>query len=175
MKQIKISRPFLCVAATMMLWSGGVMSADWPKQGTTSYVTHFLLHPTTLIDVGSSGKAVALEMVGTTANMSGEKLMDKMTAHCVAIQIASKPQNYMDGGCVLTDRDGDKIFSTFDTRELEGALPRFTCGTHTVVGGSGKYKGMTGKEPFNCAVLPTAAGEGWSGLDIEHQLTYKFE
>lgn len=175
MKQTQISRSFLCVAATMMLWSGNVLSADWPKQGTTSYVTHFMIRPTTTIDVGSPGKAVALEMVGTTANMNGEKLMDKMTAQCVAIQIISKAKNYIDGGCVLTDKDGDKIFSTFDTRELEGSLPRFTCGTHFIVGGSGKYKGMTGKEPFSCAILPNAAGDSWSGMDIEHQLTYKFE
>lgn len=175
MKHNKLGVPLLCAASTILLWSSHVMSNGWPKQGATNYVTHFLIHPTTTIDVGTSGKAVAMEMVGTTANLSGETLMDKMTAHCVAVQITSKAKNYMDGGCILTDKDGDKIFSTFDTRELEGALPRFTCGTHTVVGGSGKYKGMSGKEPFNCAVLPTAAGEGWSGLDIEHQLTYKFE
>ena len=175
MKQTQMVGPYVCAAATLMLWSGVVMSADWPKQGTTSYVTHFLLHPVTTIDVGSPGKAVALEMVGTTANTNGGKLMDKMTAHCVAVQIISGPQNYIDGGCVLTDKDGDKIFSTFDTREIAGALPRFGCGTHTITGGSGKYSTMKGKEPFSCAILPTAAGEGWSGMDIEHQLTYRFE
>lgn len=175
MKRINIFEPVLYAVIVVTLWPGIVQSADWPKQGATNYVTHFLLHPTTTIDVGSPGKAIALEMVGTTANLSGETLMDKMTAHCVALQITSKSKNYMDGGCVLTDKDGDKIFSTFDTRELEGALPRFSCGTHTIVGGSGKYTGLSGKEPFNCAVLPTAAGESWSGLDIEHQLTYKFE
>lgn len=175
MKQTQIYRSFLCVTATMMFWSGNALSADWPKQGSTNYVTHFMLRPSTTIDVGKQGKAVALEMVGTTANMDGEKLMDKMTAQCVAVQIFSKAKNYIDGGCVLTDKDGDKIFSTFDTRELEGSLPRFSCGTHTIVGGSGKYQGMTGKEPFNCAILPTAAGDGWSGMDIEHHLTYKFE
>ncbi len=175
MKQARFFRFFLCVTATMMLWSENVLSADWPKQGTTSYVTHFMIRPNTIIDVGSSGKAVALDMVGTTANMNGEKLMDKMTAQCVAVQIFSKAKNYIDGGCVLTDKDGDKIFSTFDTRELEGAKAGFTCGIHTIVGGSGKYLGMTGKEPFNCAILPTSAAEGWSGMDIEHHLTYKFE
>jgi hypothetical protein len=184
MKQINISRYFLCVATIMVLWSGSALSADWPKQGTTSYVTHFMVHPTTTIDVGGPGKAIALEMVGTTANLSGETLMDKMTAQCVAIQIVSKAKNYIDGGCVLTDKDGDKVFSTFDTREIvlsfeggkfDGSIPNFTCGTHIIVGGTGKYKGMSGKEPFNCTVLPTAAGDGWAGMDIEHQLIYEFE
>lgn len=166
--------------ACLWLGAGALLAlpaaaADWPREGTTSYVTHFVLKPIKTIDEGTLGKAWALEMVGTTANTGGGKLMDKMIAHCVAIKVDSGSKQYMDGSCVLTDRDGDKIFSTWDTRELEGALPRFGCGTHTITGGSGKYRGMTGKEPFSCTVLPTAQSEGWSGLDIEHELTYKFQ
>lgn len=184
MKKTQIFRYFSCITTTMMLWSGNVLCADWPNEGTTNYVTHFVVHPTSIIDVGNSGKVVTLEMVGTTANTNGESLMNKMAAQCSAIQIVSKEKNYIDGGCVLTDKDGDKIFSTFDTREItlsfdkgkyEGSIPKYTCGTHVVVSGTGKYQGMTGKEPFNCSLLPTATGEGWSGMDIEHQLTYKFK
>jgi len=175
MKQTQMIRAHLYAAVTIMLWPVLTMSADWPKQGSTSYVTHFVIRPVTTIDEGSPGKAMTLEMVGTTANTNGDKLMDKMIAHCVAVQVASGSYNYIDGGCVLTDKDGDKIFSVFDTREIAGALPRFGCGTHTITGGSGKYMNMTGKEPFSCAILPTAAGEEWRGMDIEHQLTYKFK
>lgn len=175
MKHTQISKLFLCVAATMMLWSGQVLSADWPNQGTTNYVIHYVMQPIYTIDERSLGKAVALELVGTTANMDGGKLMDKMVAHCVAVKIESGAAKYMNGGCTMTDKDSDKIFTTFDTRELEGALPRFTCGTHTITGGSGKYKGMSGKEPFNCTILPATEGQHWTGIDIEHQLTYKFE
>lgn len=175
MKQAKISRYFLCVAAILFMWSGNASSADWPKQGTTNYVVHYVMQPIYTIDSGGLGKAVALELVGTTANMDGGKLMDKMVAHCVAVKIDAGTAKYMNGGCTMADKDGDKIFTTFDTRELEGALPRFTCGTHTITGGIGKYKGMTGKEAFNCNFLPATEGERWIGLDIEHQLTYKFE
>jgi hypothetical protein len=175
MKQTQIFSSFLCAAATVMLWPGNVLSADWPQQGTTNYVIHYVVQPINTIDAGSLGKAVALELVGTTASMDGGKLMDKMVAHCVAVKIDSGTAKYMNGGCTMTDKDGDNIFTTFDTRELEGALPRFTCGTHTITGGSGKYKGISGKEAFNCNILPAAEGKHWTGIDIEHQLTYKFE
>lgn len=175
MKPNRNSGLVLCVAATMTLWSGSTLSADWPKQGTTNYVIHYVMQPIDTIDAGSLGKALALELVGTTANMDGGTLMDKMVAHCVAVKIDSGSAKYMNGGCTMTDKDGDKVFTTFDTRELEGAQPRFTCGTHTITGGSGKYKGISGKEPFNCNILPTTEGARWTGIDIEHQLTYKFE
>lgn len=175
MKTYRISGAFLCAAATMMLGSGVAMGADWPKQGTINYVIHYVMQPINTIDVDNLGKAVALEMVGTTANLEGKPLMDKLIAHCVAIKIDSGPSKYMNGGCTMTDKDGDRIFTTFDTRELVGALPRFGCGTHTITNGSGKYKGITGKEPFNCIVLPSASGQGWSGMDIEHQMNYKFQ
>ena len=175
MKQTLVSRPFLCVAATMLLWSGNGMSTDWPRQGTTNYVIHYVMQPITTIDEGNLGKAVALELVGTTANLDGGMLMDKLVAHCIAVRIDSGSAKYMNGGCTMTDKDNDKIFTTFDTRELEGALPKFTCGTHTITGGSGKYKGMTGKEPFNCNILPATQNARWTGIDIEHQLTYRFE
>lgn len=173
MKHLRLNKPVLCALLAATAWPA--LAADWPREGTTNYVTHFVMKPVTAIDEGALGKAYTLEMVGTTANTSGGKLMDKMIAHCVAIKVESGAKNYMDGSCVLTDKDGDKVFSTWDTRELEGALPRFGCGTHTITGGSGKYKGMSGKEPFNCSVLPGTQGQGWSGLDIDHELTYKFE
>lgn len=184
MKQNRVTRYLQCVAVMMLLGSGSVHSADWPKQGSTNYVTHFMLHPIKTINLGNEGKTIALEMVGTTANLNGEKLMDKMTASCVAVQTISSAKNFIEGSCVLADKDDDKIFSTFDTREISlsfqdsksaGLIKKYTCGTHTIIGGSGKFKEMRGNEPFNCSILPTAASVGWSGMDIDHLLNYKFE
>ena len=50
-------------------------------------------------------------------SMKGEKMLDKMSAHCSAQSVASGDKKYIDGACVLTD--SDKIFSTFDTRDLD--------------------------------------------------------
>ena len=85
-------------------------------------------------------------------------MLDKMSARCAAVNVASGDRKYIDGACVLTDSDGDKIFSTFDTRDVDKSQPDRGCGTHIITGGSGKYKGITGKEPFACIAMPALAG-----------------
>ncbi len=100
------------------------------KKGTTPYVTHFIFRPLVSLDIGDLGTATTLEAVGTTQNMKGEKMLDKMSARCVALNVASGDKKYIDGACVLADSDGDKIFSTFDTRDLDKSQPDMNCGTH---------------------------------------------
>jgi hypothetical protein len=73
-----------------------------------------------------------VEAVGTTQNIKGEKMLDKMSAHCAALSVASGSKKYIDGVCVLADSDGDKIFSTFDTRDLDKSQPKMDCGTHII-------------------------------------------
>src|SRR5262249_46187483 len=93
------------------------------QKGTTPYVTHFVFRPVENLDVPGLGTATLLEAVGTTQNMKGEKMLDKMSARCTALSVQSGPKKYIDGACVLADADGDKIFSTFDTRDLDKSQP----------------------------------------------------
>ena len=74
-------------------------------------------------------------------------MLDKMAARCTALNVESGDKKYIDGACALTDKDGDVIFSTFDTRDLDASQPDMKCGTHIITGGSGKYAGITGREP----------------------------
>ena len=73
------------------------------KKGTTPYVTHFIFRPLMSLDVPGLGTATTLEAVGTTQNMKGEKMLDKMSARCVALNVASGDKKYIDGACVLAD------------------------------------------------------------------------
>jgi hypothetical protein len=100
-----------------------VLGEAIPKKGATSYVTHFVFHPLASIDVPGVGKATSLEAVGPTDNMKGEKMLDKMKAKCTAVSIESGGKQYIDGACALTDSDGDIVFSTFDTRDLDKSQP----------------------------------------------------
>ena len=43
--------------------------------------------------------------------------------------------NHVNGSCVHTDKDGDNVFATFDDK------------TTILIGGTGKYKGITGTFP----------------------------
>jgi len=85
-------------------------------------------------------------------------MLDKMSARCQALGVDSGAKKYIDGACVLADADGDKIFSTFDTRDLDKAQPDLSCGTHISTGGTGKYAGITRSEPFACNSMPALAG-----------------
>jgi len=146
------------------------------KKGTAPYVTHFVFRPLQSIDIAGLGKATTLEAVGTTQNMKGEKMLDKMSAQCVALNVASGDKKYIDGACVLADSDGDKIFSTFDTRDLDKSQPKMDCGTHIITGGTGKYKGITGSEPFTCISMPALAGPGgYFAMDIPHNTTWEIK
>jgi len=187
MKPIKpsiISKPAAAIMVAMTFFVAG-LTASVPtsvkgegleKKGTTPYVTHFIFRPLMNLDVSELGKAIALEAVGTTQNMKGEKMLDKMSARCVAINVASGEKKYIDGACVLADSDGDKIFSTFDTRDLDKSQAKMDCGTHIITGGTGKYKGITGSEPFTCISMPALAGPGdYFAMDIPHNTTWEIK
>ena len=173
MKPIPLSAIF---AAILFISSGVVLADPIEKKGTAPYVTHFIFRPLQTLDVSGVGTASLLEAVGTTENMKGEKMFDKMSARCTALSINSGGKKYIDGACVLADNDGDKIFSTFDTRDVDKSQPDMSCGTHLITGGTGKYAGITGSEPFACNPMPALAGEGgYTAMDIPHNTTWKIK
>jgi hypothetical protein len=173
--------------AKLALLSGAVLVvAPWtgladpvaplPSKGNSPYVTHFIFRPLMALDDTGVGKASVMEAVGTTQNLKGEQMLDKMAARCVAINVDLTGKKYIDGVCVLTDTGGDRIVSTFDTRDVDKSQPEMNCGTHVIVGGTGKYQGITGKEPFACNAMPALAGPGgYTALDIPHNTVWEIK
>ena len=162
--------------STPRFCSGVLLGEPIGKKGTTPYVTHFIFRPLMSIDIPGLGTATNLEAVGTTQNMNGEKMLDKMSARCAALSVASGEKKYIDGACVLTDSDGDQIFSTFDTRDLDKSQPKMDCGTYIITGGTAKYKGITGSEPFACISMPALAGPGgYTAMDIPHNTSWEIK
>jgi hypothetical protein len=150
-----------------------VHSADVAKKGMTPYVTHFIFRPVENLDIAGLGKATLLEAIGTTENM---KMLNKMSARCTVLSVDSGPKKYIDGACVLADADGDMIFSTFDTRDVDSSQPDLNCGTHIITGGTGKYKGISGSEPFACNAMPNLAGAGgYTAMDIPHNTSWEIK
>jgi len=144
----------LLAGVLLSLAASPAFATDLPNKGTTPYVTHFVFRPLMNVDVPGVGSVTTLEAVGTTENLKGEKMLDKMSARCQALSVDSGAKKYIDGACVLADADGDKIFSTFDTRDLDKSQPDLSCGTHIITGGTGKY---AGSEPFACNSMPALA------------------
>jgi hypothetical protein len=79
--------PVRTVVLSTILMSVGLSVAladPMEKKGTTPYVTHFIFRPVQSLEVTGLGTATLLEAVGTTQNMKGEKMLDKMSARCTA-------------------------------------------------------------------------------------------
>ncbi|WP_374546098.1 hypothetical protein [Rhodoblastus sp.] len=165
------------LSSALLSLAPGIASADtMAKKGTTPYVTHFIFRPVQNLEVNGLGTATLLEAVGTTQNMKGEKMLDKMSARCTALSVNSGPKKYIDGACILADADGDMIFSTFDTRDVDKSQPDLSCGTHIITGGTGKYTGITGSEPFACNGMPALAGAGaYTAMDIPHNTSWEIK
>jgi hypothetical protein len=160
----------------MVVAQSPALAVDLPDTGMTPYVTHFVFRPLESIDVPGA-KVTAFEATGITSNMEGGQMLDKMSARCQAINVDFGPKKYIDGACVLTDADGDMIFSTFDTRDVDQAAgEKGACGTHIITGGTGKYAGITGKEPFACDGMPALAGAGgYTSMNIPHVTSWEIK
>ena len=171
-----LAKIVLLSGAMVAVASWGSLADPIEPKGTTPYVTHFIFRPLMSLDDTGAGKASVLEAVGTTQNMKGEAMLDKMSARCVALNVELDNKKYIDGVCVLVDQGGDKIVSTFDTRDLDKSQPEMNCGTHVIVGGTGKYKGITGREPFACNTMPALAGDGgYFAMDIPHNTSWEIK
>jgi len=153
------------------------MSATLEKKGSTSYTSHYVFHPLGTVELPGVGKATSLEMVGTTENTKGEAAFDNMKAKCQAVNVETGGKKWIEGACAMTDSDGDVVFSTFDTRDLDTAQPKMDCGTHKITGGTGKYAGITGTEPFACVEVATPDGEpaGSFAMDIPHNTVWAIQ
>jgi hypothetical protein len=165
------------LSGLLVAFAPGIILADpIEKKGTAPYVTHFVFRPVQNLEVSGLGTATLLEAVGTTQNMNGGKMFDKMSARCTGLSVDAGSTKYIDGACVLADADGDKIFSTFDTRDIDKSQPELSCGTHIITGGTGKYAGITGREPFACNGMPALAGTGgYTAMDIPHNTTWEIK
>lgn len=74
---------------------------------------------------------------------------------------------------VVTERDGRK-FDSYGSN-AKGMLV-FDANTHIITGGTGKYKGITGSEPFTCISMPALAGPGgYFAMDIPHNTTWEIK
>ena len=66
------------------------------------------------------------------------------------------------GSCVETDKDGDNVFTTFDDQN------------HYIIGGTGKYNGITGKVPYTYVDLHDTVGKRNASV-VNHKATWSIK
>ena len=124
---------------------------DLPKSGSISWHTGWK-------NVGETLSAAEGHMhghgtvVGTSFNDSGGGPLHAGPAECVYTFLALGGGAPSKGYCAFGDSDGDRIFTDW-TGEGDS-------GTNIIVGGTGKYAGITGSGPFTGSG-PTGTNGGW--------------
>jgi hypothetical protein len=135
-----------------------------PKEGRTNYVIYYTGRLLASMNMGDVGSQALVELVGVSRNTDGQKYFDNMAVRCLVYRetVAGKLRAY--GSCTETDIDGDKVFATFDSAVM----------IHTIIGGTGKYKGISGSEPYTWKGLPEA-GEGLTTSIADLKVTWQFK
>ena len=136
--------------------------AKLPPSGTTHFTTYFSVRPAHELKMVDDSSITLVELVGITSNPDGEPHFDNMVVRCLASIRVVKGEQELYGACRETDADGDYTSTTFDSK------------AHYFIGGTGKYKGITGEAPFTVQSLP-APDEGLGALIIPHEVTWKLE
>jgi hypothetical protein len=152
---------WVAAAAVTVLGTAAQAADKLPQQGTASYVTYYVSRQLTNLDMGEVGAQALVELVGITRNTSGTKAFDNLSARCILFRDNAGGKLKVSGSCTETDADGDKMFVTFDAE------------VHTLVGGTGKYKGISGSAPYTVAPAPSP-GPGLGAVVVDHKISWQF-
>ena len=123
--------------------------------------TYYVDNVVAKIDSGVGAGAIVDE-TGVTRNVKGEGAFHDMSVHCLYHMTSVGETMHFNGSCVHTDKDGDNIFGTFDDK------------TTTLMGGTGKYKGITGTISYTMRELHDAVG-GRPALIANHKAKWEIK
>ena len=119
------------MAVGLTFCAAPAVSVEFPKTGSAEYDTYYVGNVVAKIDSGT-GTGSIVDETGITRNVKGEGPFHDMSVRCLCHWSVVGETNHLNGSCVHTDKDGDNVFATFDDK------------TATLIGGTGKYKGITG-------------------------------
>jgi hypothetical protein len=153
----------------MLAWMGVVVtfcaapaiSAEFPKTGEAEYDTYYVDHVVAKIDSGA-GSATIVDNTGITRNLKGEGPFHHMSVRCLAHRSLVGETLHRNGSCVETDEDGDNVFTIYDDKN------------HYLMGGTGKYKGITGTVPYTVVKLHDTVG-GHGARIVNHKATWEIK
>lgn len=115
---------------------------------------------------GASAGFGTFEFAGITRNLDGNAVFNRMTEHCTGqYYYGSENMAQTNGSCLYVDPDGDRMMVNWKSDSSYN-------GTKQIVGGTGKYAGITGKGTFTGTQLKAPA----SGMDLwltDVELEYK--
>lgn len=116
-----------------------------PKTGSAKLAAYTVCRSAVIVDMGPVGSNSSAECIGIVKTRDGSKLLDNLAIRCQE-DAKARPEGYaFTGTCIHTDADGDKLFMTYEGPE---------SGTIALIGGSGKYKDITGSGTWSVTDAP---------------------
>jgi hypothetical protein len=116
-----------------------------PPSGAAKLAAYAVCRSLAIIDMGPVGSNSSAECTGIVRTRDGSKLLDNLAIRCLE-EAKARPEGYaFTGTCIQTDGDADKLFMTYEGPE---------SGDIALLGGTGKYKNITGKGTWSVADAP---------------------
>jgi len=137
------------------------------KTETESYTTYYVTVSATTLQLGTDHTMTATEFQGVTRSDRPGGMFDNMTARCIGTREVAAGIMTSQGSCTEMYPDGSQTFSTYLSK---GPITSQLTGSHTFVGGTGKYSGISGKAEYTAQALK--APENVRVFVAKHKATY---
>ena len=136
--------------------------AQAQRQGEDN-ITHIFSFTDKTMKLGER-TAIFRELTGISRNDNGSGMFHNLAMRCWGfVDIVDKKPSGI-GRCVEVDVEGDEIYHTFENKAGVGA--------HYLIGGSGKYKGISGEQAF-AGVNIVKGPDGVAVMAISLKATWK--
>jgi hypothetical protein len=117
----------------------------FPASGAAKLAAYSVCRSAAIVDMGPVGSNSSAECIGIVKTQDGSKLLDNQAIRCLE-EAKARPEGYaFTGTCIQTDADGDKLFMAYEGPE---------SGDIVLIGGTGKYKDVTGKGTWSVTDAP---------------------
>jgi hypothetical protein len=147
------------------------MAADLPKEGTDTHTNTWVLPSSDTIKLGDRSYTT-FELAGVSRNESGGTMFNNMVLRCLgAFELIGSEAQHSSADCTYTDKDGDQIFE----RVVATCPCKANEGEATLVGGSGKFAGISGKEEFSAVFLLTPDDKRLRGIVTHYNVHWKIQ
>lgn len=122
----------------------------------TESITSSFYGTSKVIPLGPDRVYMTFELFGVSVSDTGQGLFHNATNHVIVAIWGEKGNFTMEGAGFYTLKDGEKVFVTTKSSGKTG-IP--AMGTSTIVGGTGKYSGIQGRQEYTSYSLrPSAEG-----------------
>ncbi len=144
----------LLSAALLALYAGQPAVAQ--QSGSFELVETHVHDYTTLEHAGRTITAGSLEGAATVVRSSGGPFAEggNWRVTCVVYAGRSDAGIDLEAPCTMTDESGDRVYLLAERREGDVAVGGGGRGVQRIVGGTGRYAGVTGDCPYTTSHLP---------------------